>query len=73
MNAESFYAVDADVVRQTEAESELIYSINMGAFTIHHGYRDGVPITIAEHHNQQASQLSGIWLAQSDGTDSSLC
>ena len=71
MNASHFHAVSTEVVRQTMAESELTYSIDMGAFTIHHGYRDGTPIIIAEHHNQQAGELSGIWLNDSRDSESS--
>lgn len=71
MNASHFHAVSAEVVRQTVSESELTYSIDMGAFTIHHGHRDGTPIIIAEHHDQQASELSGIWFNDSADSASS--
>lgn len=59
--AEHFHAVDADTCKQTIAESKLDYSIDMGAFTIHHGTRDGAPIVIAEHHAQAPDELSGVW------------
>jgi hypothetical protein len=61
LSVENFHAVDTDTCRQTMAESQLEYSIEMGGFTIHHGTRHGVPIIIAEHHTQQADELSGIW------------
>lgn len=58
---EQFHAVDANTCKQTMAESHLEYSIDMGGFTLHHGTRHGAPIIIAEHHNQKANELSGIW------------
>jgi hypothetical protein len=58
---EHFHAVDAETVRQTIEESNLDYSVDMGAFVVHHGTRYGIPILIAEHNNQQADELSGIW------------
>jgi len=61
LTAEHFHAVDAETARQTIAESTLKYSIDMGGFTVHHGTRDGAPIIIVEHHDQQPDQLSGIW------------
>ena len=60
LTAENFHAVDADTLKQTMAESHLEYSIDMGAFTVHHGTRHGAPIIIAEHLNQKADELSGI-------------
>jgi hypothetical protein len=60
-SAENFHAVDSYTLKQTMAESQLEYSIDMGGFTIHHGTRHGAPIIIAEHHNQKADELSGIW------------
>jgi hypothetical protein len=59
--SEHFYAVDTTICKQTMAESKLEYSIDMGAFTVHHGTRSGVPIIIAEHHDQKADELSAIW------------
>ena len=59
--AEHFYAVTADICNQTIAESKLDYSIDMGAFTVHHGTRNGAPIVIAEHHSQTDGELSGVW------------
>lgn len=61
LTVEHFHAVDADTCKQTMAESQLEYSIDMGGFTLHHGTRYGAPIIIAQHHNQQADELSGIW------------
>ena len=61
---EGFHAADATVTRQTISESILEYSIDCGSFTIHHGKRDGLPIVIAEHHNQKAEELSGIWYSE---------
>lgn len=61
LTAENFHAVDADTCKQTMAESCLEYSIDMGGFTLHHGTRHSAPIIIAEHHNQKADELSGIW------------
>lgn len=61
LTAEHFRAVDAATCRQTMGESELEYSIEMGAFTVHHGTRYGTPIIIVQHHNQKADELSGIW------------
>ncbi len=61
LTAENFYAVEAAVCKQTIAESQLEYSIYMGAVTVHHGTRYGSPIVIVEHHDQQADELSGIW------------
>ena len=58
---EHFHAVDAATCKQTLAESEIVNSIDMGGFTLHHGARHGAPIVIAEHHEQQADELSGIW------------
>ena len=61
LTAENFHAVDAAACKQTMAESRLEYSIDMGGFTLHHGTRHGAPIIIAQHHNQKADELSGIW------------
>jgi hypothetical protein len=61
LTVENFHAVDADTLKQTMAESLLEYSIDMGGFALHHGTRHGAPIVIAEHHNQQADELSGVW------------
>lgn len=61
LTSEHFHAVDAATCKQTMAESELEYSIEMGAFTVHHGTRYGTPIIIVQHHNQKADALSGIW------------
>ncbi|WP_426174236.1 hypothetical protein [Massilia sp. TWR1-2-2] len=61
LSVEHFHAVDLATVTQTMTESQLEYSIDMGGFTVHHGTRHGVPIIIAEHHNQKADELSGIW------------
>ena len=55
------HVVDAEIVRQTIQESKIEHSIDMGAFTIHHGTRDGSEIVIAEHYDQQADELSAIW------------
>ena len=64
LRAEHFHAVDTETARQTIAESRLDYSIDMGRFTIHHGTRYGAPIVIAEHNNQQADELSGVWYSE---------
>lgn len=61
LSAEHFHAVDAATCKQAMAESQLEYSIDMGGFTLHHGQRYDVPIVIAEHHDQKADELSGIW------------
>lgn len=61
LTAENFHAVDLATVTQTMAESHLEYSIDMGGFNCHFGTRFGAPIIIAEHHNQKADELSGIW------------
>jgi hypothetical protein len=61
LTVENFHSVNADTIKETMAESQLEYSIEMGAFTVHHGTRHGSPIIIAEHHNQKADELSGIW------------
>lgn len=61
VTAEHFYAVDSATCKQTIAESQLEYSIDMGSMTVHHGTRYGSPIVIVEHHDQQADELSGIW------------
>lgn len=58
---ENFHAVPTATCQQTIAESLIVHSIDMGAFTIHHGFREGAPIIIAQHHNQRAGELSGIW------------
>lgn len=63
ITTETFHAVSADTVKQTIMESVLDLSCDMGEFVIHHGTRHGAPILIAEHKNQQADQLSGIWFA----------
>ena len=60
----NFYALNAEVTQQTIAESTLEYSIDMGAFTVHHGNRDGLPIVIAEHHNQKPDELSAVWYSE---------
>jgi hypothetical protein len=61
LTVEHFHAVDAATCKLTIAESQLEYSIDMGGFTLHHGTRHSAPIIIAEHHKQQADELSGIW------------
>jgi hypothetical protein len=58
---EDFYALDADTTKQTIEESNIALSVDMGAFTVHHGTRYGRPIVIAEHHNQKADELSAVW------------
>jgi len=66
LSAELFHAIDAATCQQTMAESVLDYSIRMGdTFTIHHGTRDGLPIIIVEHHDQQPGELSGVWFQES--------
>jgi hypothetical protein len=61
ISKESFHAVDAEVLCQTIQESQIEYSIDMGAFTVHHGRRDDNEIVIVEHHNQKPDELSAIW------------
>jgi hypothetical protein len=61
LTAEHFHAVDAATCKQTIEESLLEFSICMGGFTLHHGMRYGSPIVIAEHHNQQPGEFSGVW------------
>ena len=61
LSAEHFHAINAGTCKQTIEESQLEYSVCMGAFTIHHGTRYGSPIVIVEHHNQQAGEFSGVW------------
>jgi hypothetical protein len=61
LTVEHFHAVDIATVKQTMAESQLEYSIDMGAFTVHHGTRHGAAIIIAKHHNQKTDELSGVW------------
>jgi hypothetical protein len=63
LEAENFHAVDAAAASQTIAESKIDSAIDMGLFIVHHGTRYGAPIVIAEHKDQQADQLSGIWYA----------
>lgn len=67
--AEHFHPVDAATCAQTIAESILDFSVYMGAFTLHHGTRFGSPIVIAEHHNQKADELSGVWYDDSQCND----
>lgn len=61
LTVEHFHPVGKETCQETMAESEIEYSIDMGSFTLHHGTRYGAPIVIAEHHDQQANELSGIW------------
>jgi len=61
LSVEHFHPVGKATCQETMAESEIEYSIDMGSFNLHHGTRHGAPIVIAEHHNQQADELSGIW------------
>lgn len=61
LTAEHFHAVDAEPCKQTIAESQIDYVIDMGGFVVHHGTRDGAPIVIAEHRDQQIDELSGVW------------
>jgi hypothetical protein len=63
MLIDNFYPVGLDVVRQTISESKLANPIDMGSFTVYHGTRFGAPIVIAEHRDQKAGELSGIWYA----------
>lgn len=67
VSIEQFHAVNAATCRQTITESQIEHSIDMGSFTIHHGIRDGLPIVIAEHHNQKTDELSGVWYDDSQG------
>ncbi|MBC3874605.1 hypothetical protein [Undibacterium flavidum] len=60
-----FCAIDAVITKQTIEESIIEYSIDMGAFVIHHGTRDKRPIIIAEHKNQREDELSGVWYSES--------
>jgi hypothetical protein len=53
--------VDAATLRQTMAESQIEYSIDMGGFSLHHGTRFGALIVIAENHSQAADALHGVW------------
>lgn len=65
ISAEHFHAVDAATCQQTINESDVDYSIVMGAtFTIHHGTRCGAPIVIVENHDQRPGELSGIWYSE---------
>ena len=64
MAAKNFYAVSIETLHRTIEESEIDYSIDMGSFIVHHGTRDNTPIVIAEHKNQQANELSGVWFAE---------
>ncbi|MHA4870069.1 hypothetical protein ACXZ1M_20475 [Duganella sp. PWIR1] len=61
LSAQHFHAVDTATLRQTLAESQLEYSIDMGGFTVHHGTRYGAPIVIAENHGDVADALHGVW------------
>ena len=60
LSVEHFHAVDTATCKQTMAESRIEYSIEMGDLMLHHGTRHGAPIVIAQHHNQNADELSGI-------------
>lgn len=64
-----FHAVDAATCEQTIKESDLDFSICMGRFTIHQGHRYGVPIVIAEHHDQKTDELSAVWYDDGHGDD----
>jgi hypothetical protein len=44
-----FYAVTAEVCKQTIGESKIEHSVSMGPVTIHHGHREGAPIVIVEN------------------------
>lgn len=61
LTVEHFHAVDAATCKQTIEEAQLEFSICMGSFTLHHGTRYGLPIVIAEHHDQKLGELSGVW------------
>lgn len=61
LSAEHFHAVDVATLRQTMAESQIEYSIDMKGLTIHHGTRSGAPIVIVENHSQVVDALHGIW------------
>jgi hypothetical protein len=65
LNIEHFHAVTAVTCKLTILESQLNHSLDMGRFTLHHGTRNGAPIVIAEHHDQNADELSGIWFDDS--------
>jgi len=62
---EYLHAVDAATCQQTLAESVIDYSIDMGRYTVHHGTREGAPIVVVEHHDQQPDQLSAVWYDES--------
>lgn len=61
LTAEHFHAVDTSTCKRTIEESKIEYSIDMGSFVVHHGTREGAPIVIAEHKEQQPDELSGVW------------
>jgi len=61
LSIDHLHCVDKATCKQTLAESVLEYSIDCGAFTVHHGVRENAPIIVIEHHNQQPDQLSAIW------------
>lgn len=69
LTAEHFHAVDAAVCKQTLAESEIQYSVDMGGFTIHIGMRYRAPIVIVEHHDQKADELSAVWYDEGHNDD----
>jgi hypothetical protein len=61
LSIEHLSVVDAAICKQTLAESVIDYSIEMGHVTVHHGCREGAPIVVVEHHDQQPDQLSAVW------------
>lgn len=71
MTPEHLHCTDADATQQTIAESKLTSSISLGrGFTVHHGTRDKLPITIVECEGQKPSELSCVWFDESTGDQS---
>ncbi|WP_136417740.1 hypothetical protein [Herbaspirillum sp. ST 5-3] len=65
LSLENFYAVDAETVRQTLAESEISHSIALADRVVaHHGMRFREPIVIVEIIDQRADELSAVWYGE---------
>jgi len=62
LTAEHLHLVDAATVQQTISESEIEYSVDIGrGIVIHHGFRFGGQIVIAELVDQKYDELAAIW------------
>ena len=58
-----FYPVKFETFAETLAQSQITYSIDMGAVTLHYGTRHDLPIWLMDN---PTGSLYGIWVGDLD-------